>query len=138
MRSIEHRFGYWLLCCGAVSTISWLPPVYAFTPPQFAALNRNHCLASGNWYGFYRDNQRLTAICLKLPEAFSVKMLDGNGDGVVDNNEVISNGVIYVGEDSVPDEDNDESGNESDSSGDISPGVEKSAGSRRIMWRQIQ
>jgi hypothetical protein len=138
MRSIEHWLRHWLLCFGAVAAFFSQPPAYAFTPPQFAALNRNHCLASGNWYGFYRDNQRLTAICLKLPEAFSVKMLDGNGDGVVDNNETISNGVIYVGEDSVANEGNGESGNESDSSDDISPGVEKSVGSRRIMWRQIQ
>jgi hypothetical protein len=126
-----RRFGVGLLLCLSMSA-------YCFTSPDAPTPSKRRCLAAGNWYGFYREKQGLTAICLRLPEAFSVKMLDGNGDGVVDNPDAISSGVIYIGDN--PSSDgiaNDITGNDS---GDvITPVVEKSGGgSRRIMWRQIQ
>ena len=138
MRNIEQRVGFRIRVCGAVLAMCLAVPAWSFSPPDKPALNRERCLASGHWYGFYHDKVGLKPICLKLPEAFSVKMLDSNGDGVVDNPDAISSGVVFVGEDtSAIDDDNTEI--DSDSSGDNAQGVEKTGGgSRRIMWRQIQ
>jgi hypothetical protein len=72
----------------------------AITPPDSPALDRRTCLANGNWYGFYRNNHGLIPICLKLPEAISAKMLDSNDDGVVDSNDMLSNGVTFTGDNS--------------------------------------
>ncbi|MDR6608580.1 hypothetical protein [Pseudomonas synxantha] len=107
------------------------------TPSDSPALNRPTCLANGNWYGFYHSNQGLEALCLKLPAAISVKMLDSNDDGVVDNMDALSDGVVFIGEHSTQ-EASDNGGVVNDSTGDDTPGMEKSGGSRRIMWRQIQ
>ncbi|WP_238538796.1 hypothetical protein [Pseudomonas sp. GM74] len=110
---------------------------HAASSADSPALNRPTCLAKGNWYGFYHSNQGLKAVCLKLPEAISVKMLDGNADGVVDNSDTLSDGVIFIGEHSAQDA-SDNGGAVNDSTGDGTAGMEKSGGSRRIMWRQIQ
>jgi hypothetical protein len=110
-------------------------PAWSFTPPNVQALDRNRCLSGGYWYGFYRDNLALKPICLKLPDAISGKMLDSNGDGEVDNLDAISNGVVFIGEN--PTRDDNDDGPSSVDDGDATPS-EKSGGSRRIMWRQIQ
>jgi len=107
-------------------------PVYALTATD---LSREQCQAGGYWYGFYRDKLALTPICLKLPEAISGKMLDSNGDGVVDNIDAISSGVTFVGENPT---DNGTAGVGEQADGNVTPADEKSGGSRRIMWRQIQ
>ena len=74
----------------------------------------------------------MKAVCLKLPEAIGVKMLDSNGDGIVDNSDTLSDGVIFVGEHSTQDA-SDNGGAVNDSTGDGTAGIEKSGGSRRIM-----
>jgi hypothetical protein len=148
MRSTERST---TLSVGAVLALCLSVSVYAYTPSDWPGQNpemtiassnlgRDSCLARGNWYGFYRSDSGLKPICLKLPVAFSVKMLDSNGDGVIDNPDVLSSGVIFTGDDpTLSDIDKDATNTESDSSGGISEGVEKSGGgSRRIMWRQIQ
>jgi hypothetical protein len=138
MRSTELRAGLWPRVCGVVLGVCLTVPAWSFTLPNTPALNRERCLAAGNWYGFYHVSVGLRPICLNLPEAFSGKMLDSNDDGVIDNPDAISSGVIFVGEDATA-IDNDATGIGSDSSGDNTLGVEKSGGvSRRIMWRQIQ
>ncbi|WP_223594598.1 hypothetical protein [Pseudomonas sp. A-R-19] len=126
MRSTERL---WSALVGIVVTLGL--SAHAAASADSPALNRPTCLANGNWYGFYHGNQGLKAVCLKLPEAISVKMLDSNEDGVVDNVDSLSEGVIFVGEHSTQDASDN-------SAGDDSPGMEKSGGSRRIMWRQIQ
>lgn len=137
MRSTERST---TLSVGAVLALCLSASVYAYTPSDWPGQNpdmtiassnlgRDSCLTRGNWYGFYRSDSGLKPICLKLPVAFSAKMLDSNGDGVIDNPDVLTSGVIFTGDDPTL----------SDSSGGISEGVEKSGGgSRRIMWRQIQ
>lgn len=139
------------LSVGAVLALCLSASVYAFTPSDLPGpnpdmtiassnLDRDSCLTRGNWYGFYRSDSGLKPICLKLPVAYSAKMLDSNGDGVIDNPDVLTSGVIFTGDDPIlSDIDKDATKTESDSSGGISEGVEKSGGgSRRIMWRQIQ
>ncbi|MVW84690.1 hypothetical protein [Pseudomonas sp. PB101] len=126
MRSTERL---WSALVGIVVALGL--SAHAAASADSPALNRPTCLANGNWYGFYHGNQGLKAVCLKLPEAISVKMLDSNEDGVVDNVDSLSEGVIFVGEHSTQDASDN-------SAGDDSPGMEKSGGSRRIMWRQIQ
>ncbi len=126
MRSTERL---WSALVGIVVALGL--SAHAAASADSPALNRPTCLANGNWYGFYHGNQGLKAVCLKLPEAISVKMLDSNEDGVVDNIDTLSEGVIFVGEHSTQDASDN-------SAGDDSPGMEKSGGSRRIMWRQIQ
>jgi hypothetical protein len=126
MRSTERL---WSALVGIVVALGL--SAHAAASADSPALNRPTCLANGNWYGFYHGNQGLKAVCLKLPEAISVKMLDSNEDGVVDNVDSLSEGVIFVGEHSTQDASDN-------SAGDDSPGLEKSGGSRRIMWRQIQ
>jgi hypothetical protein len=125
------------VCAGTSSDSTVQNPDLLVSSPT---VGRNNCLIRGNWYGFYRSDSGLKPICLKLPATFSAKMLDANGDGVIDNPDVLSSGVIFTGDDptqSDTDKDATQTGN--DSSGGISEGVEKSAsGSRRIMWRQIQ
>ncbi|PMZ71549.1 hypothetical protein [Pseudomonas sp. FW305-70] len=133
MRSTERAVRLWSHLLGVVVALDLSMSAHAATP----ALNRPTCLANGNWYGFYHGNQGLKAVCLKLPEAISVKMLDSNADGVVDNLDTLSEGVIFVGEHSTQDA-GDNGGGVNDSTGDDTPGMEKSGGSRRIMWRQIQ
>ncbi|WPN29373.1 hypothetical protein QMK54_26805 [Pseudomonas sp. P5_109] len=128
MRSTERL---WSALVGVVTALGLSVSAHAAAPADSPALNRPTCLANGNWYGFYHGNQGLKAVCLKLPEAISVKMLDSNEDGVVDNVDSLSEGVIFVGEHSTQDASDN-------SAGDDSPGMEKSGGSRRIMWRQIQ
>jgi hypothetical protein len=137
MRSTERYIRLWSQLFGVVAALGLSVSAHATTPPDSPALNRPTCLANGNWYGFYHGNQGLTAVCLKLPDAISVKMLDSNADGVVDNSDTLSDGVIFVGEHSTQDA-NDNGGAVNDSTGDDTPGMEKSGGSRRIMWRQIQ
>ena len=125
--------------CAMVLGLCLSPAAYALAPPEEPALDRNRCLAGGYWYGFYRDKSLLTPICLKLPAAISGKILDSNGDGVVDNIDAISSGVVYIG-DNPPRSDTDDGmpavGHEA--GGDIMPSGDDSGGSRRIMWRQIQ
>jgi hypothetical protein len=128
MRSTERR---WSALVGVVVALGLSMSAHTAALADSPALNRPTCLANGNWYGFYHSNQGLKAVCLKLPEAISVKMLDSNEDGVVDNIDTLSEGVIFVGEHSTQDVSDN-------SAGDDSPGMEKSGGSRRIMWRQIQ
>lgn len=137
MRSIERPVRGWSRLIGVVAALNLALSAHAATPPDSPALNRPTCLANGNWYGFYHSNQELIAVCLKLPAAISVKMLDSNDDGIVDNSDTLSDGVVFVGERSTPDAD-DNGGAVNDSTGDDAPGMEKSGGSRRIMWRQIQ
>ncbi|KAB0492576.1 hypothetical protein [Pseudomonas vancouverensis] len=135
MRSFKWRFaGY-----GAWVIVHWCAPAYALVPPNFPPMSRDHCLVAGNWYGFYRDKMGLSPICIKLPDTISVKMLDSNADGVVDDIDAISSEVKFVGENPSQDNtDNDGNGIGEDSAGDIPPAPENSGGSRRIMWRQIQ
>jgi hypothetical protein len=64
-------------------------------------------------------------------------MLDGNDDSVVDSNDMLSNGVTFIGENSSQDADGN-GGGANESAGNDPPGMEKSGGGRRIMWRQIQ
>ncbi|MGX1084366.1 hypothetical protein AB7M25_000932 [Pseudomonas sp. AP3_22 TE3818] len=137
MRSTERPVRLWSHLLGVVVALDLSMSAHAVTPADSIALNRPTCLANGNWYGFYHGNQGLKAVCLKLPEAISVKMLDSNADGVVDNLDTLSDGVIFVGEHSTQDT-GDNGGVVNDSTGDDAPGMEKSGGSRRIMWRQIQ
>ncbi|PVZ56134.1 hypothetical protein C9422_19335 [Pseudomonas sp. B1(2018)] len=137
MRSTERSVRLWSHLLGVVVALDLSMSAHAATPADSPALNRPTCLANGNWYGFYHGNQGLKAFCLKLPEAISVKMLDSNADGVVDNLDTLSEGVIFVGEHS-PQDTGDNGGVVNDSTGDDTPGMEKSGGSRRIMWRQIQ
>jgi len=137
MRSTERPVRLWSHLLGVVVALDLSMSAHAATPADSPALNRPTCLANGNWYGFYHGNQGLKAVCLKLPEAISVKMFDSNADGVVDNPDTLSDGVIFVGEHSTQDT-SDNGGVVNDSTGDDTPGVEKSGGSRRIMWRQIQ
>lgn len=135
MRSSKWRIGWY----GALLLMHWSAPAGAFVPPDSPPMSRDHCLAAGNWYGFYRDKMGLNPICIKLPEAISVKMLDSNGDGMVDDIDAISSDVKFVGE--TPSQDNtdsDANGIDNGSVGDLSPTPETSGGSRRIMWRQIQ
>ncbi|MBV7550002.1 hypothetical protein KW849_27340 [Pseudomonas sp. PDM26] len=137
MRSTERPVRLWSQLIGFVVAIDLSMSAHAATSADSPALNRPTCLANGNWYGFYHSNQGLKAVCLKLPEAIGVKMLDSNGDGIVDNSDTLSDGVIFVGEHSTQDA-GDNGGAVNDSTGDDTPGMEKSGGSRRIMWRQIQ
>ena len=137
MRSTERPVRLWSQLIGVVVALDLSMSAHAATSADSPALNRPTCLANGNWYGFYHGNQGLKAVCLKLPEAISVKMFDSNADGVVDNPDTLSDGVIFVGEHSTQDT-SDNGGVVNDSTGDDTPGVEKSGGSRRIMWRQIQ
>ncbi|MGF6092526.1 hypothetical protein [Pseudomonas sp. 18173] len=137
MRSSERYLRPWPQLFGFVAALNLSVSAQAATPPDSPALNRPACLANGNWYGFYHSNQGLKAVCLRLPDAISVKMLDSNDDGVVDNLDTLSDGVIFVGEHSTQDV-SDNGGAVNDSTGDDTPGMEKSGGSRRIMWRQIQ
>ncbi|SED02344.1 hypothetical protein SAMN05216205_3957 [Pseudomonas mohnii] len=137
MPSTERPARFWLLLCGVIIALNLSVPAQAITPPDSPALDRRTCLANGNWYGFYRNNHGLIPICLKLPEAISAKMLDSNDDGVVDGNDLLSNGVTFIGENSPRDAD-DNGAEAHESIGDDTPGLEKSGGSRRIMWRQIQ
>jgi hypothetical protein len=137
MRSTERYIRRWSQLFGVVVALNLSVSAYAVTPPDSPALNRPTCLANGNWYGFYHSNQGLKAVCLRLPDAISVKMLDSNDDGVVDSIDTLSDGVIFVGEHSTQDV-SDNGGAVNDSTGDDTPGMEKSGGSRRIMWRQIQ
>jgi len=137
MRSTERPVRLWSHLLGVVVALDLSMSAHAATPADSPALNRPTCLANGNWYGFYHGIQGLKAVCLKLPEAISVKMLDSNADGVVDNIDTLSDGVIFVGEHSTQDT-GDNGGVVNDSTGDDTPGMEKSGGSRRIMWRQIQ
>ncbi|EJM48826.1 hypothetical protein PMI26_00551 [Pseudomonas sp. GM33] len=137
MRSTERPVRLWSHLLGVVVALDLSMSAHAAMPADSPALNRPTCLANGNWYGFYHGNQGLKAVCLKLPEAISVKMFDSNADGVVDNPDTLSDGVIFVGEHSTQDT-SDNGGVVNDSTGDDTPGVEKSGGSRRIMWRQIQ
>ena len=137
MRSTERPVRLWSLLLGVVVALDLSMSAHAAAPVDSPALNRPTCLSNGNWYGFYHGNQGLQAVCLKLPEAISVKMLDSNADGVVDNIDTLSDDVIFVGEHSTQDA-GDNGGGVNDSTGDDTPGMEKSGGSRRIMWRQIQ
>jgi len=137
MRSTERPVRLWSRLFGVVVALSLPVLAHGATPPDSPALNRPTCLANGNWYGFYHSNQRLKAVCLKLPAAIGVKMLDSNDDGVVDNMDALSDGVVFIGEHSTQ-EASDNGGVVNDSTGDDTPGMEKSGGSRRIMWRQIQ
>ena len=137
MRSTERPVRLWSHLLGVVVALDLSMSAHAAMPADSPALNRPTCLANGNWYGFYHGNQGLKAVCLKLPEAISVKMFDSNADGVVDNIDTLSEGVIFVGEHSAQDV-SDNGGAVNDSTGDDTPGMEKSGGSRRIMWRQIQ
>ncbi|RAI63705.1 hypothetical protein DOZ80_27935 [Pseudomonas fluorescens] len=137
MRSTERYILRWSQQFGVVVALNLSVLAHAATPPDSPALNRPACLANGNWYGFYHSNQGLKAVCLRLPAAISVKMLDSNDDGVVDSIDTLSDGVIFVGEHSTQDV-SDNGGAVNDSTGDDTPGMEKSGGSRRIMWRQIQ
>ncbi|WP_413703994.1 hypothetical protein [Pseudomonas sp. Pseusp16] len=137
MRSTERYIRRWSQLFGVVAALNLSMAAHAATPPDSPALNRPTCLANGNWYGFYHSNQGLKAVCLRLPDAISVKMLDSNDDGVVDSIDRLSDGVIFVGEHSTQDV-SDNGGAVNDSTGDDTPGMEKSGGSRRIMWRQIQ
>lgn len=132
MRSTERPVRLWSQLIYVVVALDLSMSAHAATSADSPALNRPTCLANGNWYGFYHSNQGLKAVCLKLPEAISVKMLDSNADGVVDNSDTLSDGVIFIGEHSTQD------GAVNDSTGDGTAGMEKSGGSRRIMWRQIQ
>jgi hypothetical protein len=137
MRSTERAVRLWPHLIGAIVALNLSVSAHAATSADSPALNRPTCLANGNWYGFYHGNQGLKAVCLKLPEAISVKMLDSNTDGVVDNSDTLSDGVIFIGEHSTQDA-SDNGGAVNDSTGDGTAGMEKSGGSRRIMWRQIQ
>ncbi|EJM66242.1 hypothetical protein PMI31_05361 [Pseudomonas sp. GM55] len=137
MRSTERYLRLWPQLFGFVAALNLTVSAHAARPSDSPALNRPTCLANGNWYGFYHSNQGLKAVCLRLPAAISVKMLDSNADGVVDNIDTLSDGVIFVGEHS-PQDVSDNGGGVNDSTGDDTPGMEKSGGSRRIMWRQIQ
>lgn len=137
MPSTERPARYWPLLCGVIVALNLSVPAQAITPPDSTALDRRTCLANGNWYGFYRNNHGLIPICLKLPEAISAKMLDSNDDGVVDGNDLLSNGVTFIGENSPRDAD-DNGAAAHESAGNDPPGMEKSGGGRRIMWRQIQ
>ena len=137
MRSTERRVRLWSQLFGIAVALDLSISAHAATSADSPALNRPTCLANGNWYGFYQGNQRLKAVCLKLPDAISVKMLDSNADGVVDNSDTLSDGVIFIGEHSTQDA-SDNGGAVNDSTGDGTAGMEKSGGSRRIMWRQIQ
>ncbi|PNB71707.1 hypothetical protein C1X64_23455 [Pseudomonas sp. GW456-E7] len=137
MRSTERPVRLWSHLLGVVVALDLSMSAHAATPADSPALNWPTCLANGNWYGFYHGNQGLKAVCLKLPEAISVKMLDSNADGVVDNIDALSEGVIFVGEHPTQNT-GDNGGAVNDSTGDDTPGMEKSGGSRRIMWRQIQ
>lgn len=137
MPSTERPARFWPLLCGVIVALNLSVPAQAITPPDSPALDRRACLANGNWYGFYRNNHGLIPICLKLPEAISAKMLDSNDDGVVDGNDLLSNGVTFIGENSPRDAD-DNGAEAHESIGDDTPGLEKSGSSRRIMWRQIQ
>lgn len=103
MRSTERPVRLWSHLLGVVVALELSMSAHAATPADSPALNRPTCLANGNWYGFYHGNQGLKAVCLKLPEAISVKMLDSNADGVVDNLDTLSDGVIFVGEHSTQD-----------------------------------
>ena len=137
MRSTERLFRSGSQLIGVLVALGVSVSAHAATSADSPALNRPTCLANGNWYGFYHGNQGLKAVCLKLPDAISVKMLDSNADGVVDNSDTLSEGVIFIGEDSTQGA-SDNGGAVNDSTGDGTPGMEKSGGSRRIMWRQIQ
>ncbi len=137
MRSTERPVRLWSQLIGVVVAIDLSMSAHAATTADSPALNRPTCLANGNWYGFYHSNQGLKAVCLKLPKSIGVKMLDSNGDGIVDNSDTLSDGVIFVGEHSTQDA-GDNGGAVNDSTGDGTAGMEKSGGSRRIMWRQIQ
>ena len=137
MRSTERCIRRRSQLFGVVVALNLSVAAHAATPPDSPALNRPACLSNGNWYGFYHSNQGLKAVCLRLPDAISVKMLDGNADGVVDSIDTLSDGVIFVGEHSTQDV-SDNGGAVNDSTGDDTPGMEKSGGSRCIMWRQIQ
>lgn len=137
MRSTERAVRLWPHLIGAIVALNLSVSAHAATSADSPALNRPTCLANGNWYGFYHGNQGLKAVCLKLPAAISVKMLDSNADGVVDNSDTLSDGVIFIGEHSTQDA-SDNGGAVNDSTGDGTAGMEKSGGSRRIMWRQIQ
>lgn len=132
MRSTKRRPGFCSQMCRAVVTLCLSMPAFALTATD---LTRERCLAGGYWYGFYRDKSALRPICLKLPEVISGKMLDSNGDGVVDNTDALSSGVTFVGENPT---DNGTAGVGEQADGDVTPADEKSGGSRRIMWRQIQ
>ena len=137
MRSTERPVRLWSRLFGVVVALNLPVLAHGATLSDSPALNRPTCLANGNWYGFYHSNQGLKAVCLRLPDAISVKMLDSNDDGVVDSIDRLSDGVIFVGEHSTQDV-SDNGGAVNDSTGDDTPGMEKSGGSRRIMWRQIQ
>jgi len=137
MRSTERPVRLWSQLIGVVVAIDLSMSAHAATTADSPALNRPTCLANGNWYGFYHSNQGLKAVCLKLPKSIGVKMLDSNGDGIVDNSDTLSDGVIFVGEHSTQDA-GDNGGAVNDATGDGTAGMEKSGGSRRIMWRQIQ
>ena len=137
MRSTERLLRLRSQLSGVLVALGVSVSTQAATSVDSPALNRPTCLANGNWYGFYHGNQGLKAVCLKLPDAISVKMLDSNADGVVDNSDTLSEGVIFIGEHSTQDA-GDNGGAVNDSTGDGTPGMEKSGGSRRIMWRQIQ
>lgn len=138
MPSTERLSRFSPLLCGVIVALNLSVPAHAITLPDSPALDRRTCLANGNWYGFYRNNHGLIPVCLKLPEAISAKMLDSNDDGVVDSDDRLSDGVTFIGESSTPDAD-DNGASAHESTGDDTPGLEKSAGgSRRIMWRQIQ
>lgn len=137
MRSTERPVRLWSHLFGVLVALDLSMSAHAATSADSPALNRPTCLANGNWYGFYHSNQGLKAVCLKLPDAISVKMLDSNDDGVVDNSDALSDGVIFIGEHSTQDASGN-GGAVNDSTGDDTPGMEKSGGSRRIMWRQIQ
>ncbi|EJM52417.1 hypothetical protein [Pseudomonas sp. GM48] len=137
MRSSERPVRLWSRLFGVVVALNLPVLAHGTTPSDSPALNRPTCLANGNWYGFYHSNQGLKAVCLKLPATIGVKMLDSNDDGVVDNMDALSDGVVFIGEHSTQDA-SDNGGVVNDSTGDDTPGMEKSGGSRRIMWRQIQ
>lgn len=137
MRNTERPVRVWSQLFGVVVAFDLSMSAHAAISADAPALNRPTCLANGNWYGFYHSNQGLKAVCLKLPAAISVKMLDSNADGVVDNSDTLSDGVVFIGEHSNQDA-NDNGGPVNDSTGDGTAGMEKSGGSRRIMWRQIQ
>ena len=80
MRSTERPVRLWSHLLGVVVALDLSMSAHAAMPADSPALNRPTCLANGNWYGFYHGNQGLKAVCLKLPEAISVKMLDSNAD----------------------------------------------------------
>ena len=102
MRSTERPARGWWRLLGVTAALNLALSVHAGTLPDSPALNRPACLANGNWYGYYHGNHGLIGVCLKLPAAISVKMLDSNDDGVVDSNDTISSGVVFIGGHSNP------------------------------------